>query len=272
MKKKIVSVFLACVLLCMSFALAACSGTSTSGASVNPDLPGEVQNIGKAGVLKVGVKADVPGFGLLNTETNTYEGMEIDLAHKLAKEIFGDESKVTFTAVTADTRGPLLDNGDIDMVIATFTITEARRESWNFSTAYYTDAVGLLVKTDAGYKSLADLDGKTIGVAQSATSRDAIQAAADEIGVSVDFSEFATYPEIKSALDSGRVDVFSVDKSILRGYLDASTEILPDEFSPQQYGVATKLGNKELATWVDGLVSTWLGDGTIQALCDTYKI
>jgi putative glutamine transport system substrate-binding protein len=232
----------------------------------------DVDAIKARGVLRVGVKSDVPNFGLLNTSTNEYEGFEIELARLLAQEIVGDPAKVEFTAVTAKTRGPLLDNGEIDMVIATFTITEERKLTYNFSTPYYTDAVGMLVKKSAGYKGLADLDGKTIGVAQSATSKDAIDAAAKEIGVTLKFSEFATYPEIKAALDSGRVDVFSVDGSILSGYLDDTTEILPDRFSPQEYGVATKLANKGLAAFVDGKVVGWLADGTISGLVGQFGL
>jgi putative glutamine transport system substrate-binding protein len=228
--------------------------------------------IKKAGVLKVGVKSDVPGFGFLNTSTNEYEGLEIEIAKLLAGEILGDPGKIKFEPVTAKTRGPLLDNGELDMIIATFTITDERRLTYNFSTPYYTDAVGMLVKKASGIASLADLNGKTVGVAQSATSKDAIDAAAKAIGVTLNFAEFATYPEIKAALDSGRVDVFSVDKSILNGYLDAETTILPDEFSPQPYGVATKLSNKELADYVDGLIKKWLNDGTISALINQFHL
>jgi putative glutamine transport system substrate-binding protein len=224
------------------------------------------------GVLKVGVKSDVPGFGYYNTSTNAYEGMEIEIAKLLANEILGDPSNVRFEPVTAKTRGPLLDNGELDMIIATFTITDERKLTYNFSTPYYTDAVGMLVKKSSGIGSLADLDGKTIGVAQSATSKDAIDAAAKAIGVTLKFSEFATYPEIKAALDSGRVDVFSVDKSILNGYLDAETTILPDEFSPQPYGVATKLSNKDLAGYVDELIKKWLNDGTIANLVKKFNL
>jgi len=231
-----------------------------------------IDAIKRAGVLKVGVKADVPGFGWQNPETGQFEGMEIDLAKLLADEILGDSSKVKLQAVTAKTRGPLLDNGELDMVIATFTITDERKLTYNFSTPYYTDAVGMLVKKSSGIKSLADLNGKTIGVAQSATSKEAIQTAAEALGVTLKFAEFATYPEIKAALDSGRVDVFSVDKSILNGYLDDTTEILPDEFSPQSYGVATKLSNKELANFVDACINKWFDDGTIDGLIKKYKL
>jgi putative glutamine transport system substrate-binding protein len=228
--------------------------------------------IKNAGVLKVGVKSDVPKFGLLNTATNQYEGFEIELAKLVAKDLLGDASKVAFTPVTAKTRGPLLDNGELDLIAATFTITEERKLSYNFTTPYYTDAVGMLVKKAAGINSLADCGGKTIGVAQSATSKEAIQKAADELGVKISFLEFATYPEIKAALDSGRVDIFSVDKSILNGYLDSSTIILGDSFSPQNYGITSKLANTDLASYVDGLVQKWLADGTIPSLIKQFEL
>jgi putative glutamine transport system substrate-binding protein len=256
--------------------LAAAAGAVFAGGNKeearSPQAAGQLDKIRNAGVLKVGVKSDVPNFGLLNTASNTYEGFEIDLARLIAKEILGDPSKTAFTTVTAATRGPLLDNGDIDLVIATFTITEERKLTYNFSTSYYTDAVGLLVKKDSGINGVAGLDGKTVGVAQSATSRKALEAAASTAGAAVKFAEFATYPEIKAALDSGRVDAFSVDKSILRGYLDSETVLLDDAFSPQDYGIASKFDNKELAAYIDGLIQKWLGDGTIKLLTGKYNI
>jgi len=233
------------------------------------DLPAEVEEIRERGVLRVGVKSDVPGFGLLNPETNEYEGLEIDMAHALAKRIIGDASKVEFTPVTADTRGTLLDNGQIDMVIATFTIKPDRLEQWNFSDPYYRDAVGLLVNADSGIAGLGDLDGKKIGVALSATSREAVEEAGEAEGWSFGFVEMASYPEISTALASGAVDAFSVDKSILRGYLNADRVLLDDEFSPQDYGVATKLSNTDLAEYVnnfikklqtDGFMDTWIAE------------
>ena len=103
------------------------------------------------------------------------------------------------------------------------------------------------------------------------TSMEALIAAAAENGVTLtkeaNFSEYATYPEIKTALDAGRVDAFCVDGSILSGYLDDTVEILDSiRFSPQEYGIATKLDNTGLAEYLDGLIVTWLGDGTIDQL------
>ena len=168
-----------------SSAPASSEASSSEAASGGPAL----DKIKTAGVLKVGVKVDVPNFGLKNTSTGEVEGFEIDLAKRIAKDLLGDETKLETQAVTAKTRGPLLDTGELDLVIATFTITEERKLTYNFSQPYYTDAVKLMVKKDAGITGLKDLDGKTIGVAQSATSMQAIQAAADELGVKIKFDE-----------------------------------------------------------------------------------
>lgn len=127
------------------------------------------------------------------------------------------------------------------------------------------------MKNDSGITDFATLEGKLIGVATGSTSMDALIAAAAENGVELtksgNFSEFATYPEIKTALDAGRVDAFCVDGSILSGYLDDTVHILDTvRFSPQEYGIATMKGNTGLAEYLDGLVNTWLEDGTIDQM------
>lgn len=275
MKKSALLLALALVLAFGAFALTGCGAkeepadTDTESTST---LPADVQAIKDAGVLRVGVKADVPNFGLQDAATGEFSGMEIDLAKAIAKSIIGDENAVEFTAVTAKTRGPLLDSGQIDLVIATFTIKPDRLEQWNFTNPYYQDEVGLLVKKASGIASLADLNGKTVGVAQGATSKDAVQAEADKLGIKVNFLEFATYPEINAALESGRVDAFSVDKSILSGYVTDTSVILPDGFSPQDYGIASKKGTDGLTTYLNDMLSTMGTDGTMAALLEKWGL
>lgn len=260
-------------LLLMGTFLSGCGTTSptTAGADTS-GVAKDVQVIKDRGVLKVGVKVDVPKFGYKDPKTGKIDGFEIDLARDMAQKILGNPTKLELAAVTAKTRGPLLDSGDVDMDISTFTITDERKKSYNFSDPYFTDGVGLLVKKASGYKSLKDLNGKKVGVAQSSTSKQAVQAEAQKVGVQVSFQEFATYPEIKAALDSGRVDAFSVDRSILFGYLDDSTEILPDKFSPQEYGVATKKGNDGLAKLVNDTVNELKTSGELDKLIKKWGL
>lgn len=255
--------------------LAGCGTTApapSGGNSAATGVSADVKAIKDRGVLKVGVKVDVPKFGYKDPKTSQIDGFEIDLARAMAKKIVGDPTKIELAAVTAKTRGPLLDSGDVDMDISTFTITEERKKSYNFSDPYYTDGVGLLVKKAAGYTSLKDLNGKKIGVAQSATSKKAVEEEAAKVGAKVTFQEFATYPEIKAALDSGRVDAFSVDRSILYGYVDDSTVVLPDKFSPQEYGIATKKGNEGLAKLVNDTVNELKKSGDIDKLIQKWGL
>ncbi|ARJ56197.1 transporter substrate-binding domain-containing protein [Campylobacter cuniculorum] len=208
------------------------------------------------GTLVVGVKNDIPHYALLDQATGEIKGFEVDIAKLLAKSILGDENKIKLVPVNAKTRGPLLDNGTVDVVIATFTITPERKRIYNFSEPYYQDSVGLLVLKEKNYKSLADMQGATIGVAQAATTKKIIDEEAKKLNIKVKFSEFPDYPSIKAALDSKRVDAFSVDKSILLGYVDDKSEILADSFAPQEYGIVSKKGDEKFAKYIDEFVKT----------------
>lgn len=254
-----------------------CGGAQSTSTSSNSSSTGsseakEIQAIKDRGVLKVGVKVDVPKYGYKNPQTGQVEGLEIDISKAVAKKILGDENKVEFQGVTAKTRGPLLDNGEIDMVAATFTITDERKKSYNFSDPYIKDGVGLLVKKSLGASSLKDLNGKTIGVAQSSTTKDALQKEAESQGITLKFSELAGYPELKAALDSGRVDCFAVDASILNGYVDDSTVILDDRYDPQEYGIASKKDNTELAKVINEVIDDMKSSGELDKLIAKWDI
>lgn len=229
------------------FGLSSCS--DEGGANQN-----SIDSIKKRGVLIVGVKDDVPHLGLLNHKNEKIEGYEIDISKALAKEILGDEGKLKLVTVNYKSRQPLLENGSVDLVIATFSITEEREKLLHFSKPYYVDSVGFLVLKEKGYKSIADMDGARIGVAQSSTTREVITTVAKNVGIEVKFSEFPEFHDIKVALDSDKIDAFCVDKSILLGYVDSKSEILPDSFEPQRYGIASKKSNTSLANFVDEFV------------------
>src|SRR6516225_171146 len=130
------------------------------------------------GMLNVGVKSDVLGFAYLNPKTEQYEGYEVDIARELAKRLLGDPAKVSFTAVTPGTRGALLDSGEVDMLLATFSITPERKIVFDFSPPYYTDGVALLVPKMSGIKGLSDLNNKPIGIAKDTDTASALMAKA----------------------------------------------------------------------------------------------
>ena len=258
----------------------ASSAASGSAAASSGAVSADVQAIIDRGVLKVGVKNAVKGFSFQDTLTGEYTGLEDSLAEMIAEHLGVD---VEFTTVTAATRGELLDSGDIDCVLATFTITEERRKGWDFSTPYYTDYVSVLVEDSSGIKALADLKDKVVGVSSGSTSaRALVQEMIDEgvitgEGFSADtfnadtwkdgisFRQYDDYPAISTALSAGEVNGFCVDKSILAIYKTDGRSYIDAEFSPQEYGVATKKGSG-FSALCDELVTGWLSDGTIDGL------
>ena len=261
---------------------AADSGSDAADAdSGSGDVPADVQAVIDAGVLKVGVKTDVPNFSLLNTATNEYEGYEVDLAYEMAGAIFGctaeeakEQNLIEFQGVTAKTRGPLIENGELDMVIATFTINEERKELYNFTTPYYVDAVGLLVLNDSGINSINDLDGKVIGVAQGSNSEESFKTYVAEEGIDVEpvFETFEGYPALATALAAKNIDVFSVDRAILSGYKDDTNKILDDRYAEQEYGAVTSLEDEGLTALAEEVVTGLIESGKLDEMQTEWGI
>lgn len=250
---------------------------ATATEATTEEVSADVQEIIDRGVLRVGVKNAVIGFGYQDTLSGEYSGMEISIAEKIADYLGVD---IEFTAVTAATRTELLDSGDIDCVLATFTITDERKESWDFSTPYFTDHVTVLVENASGITSLADLVDKKVGVSSGSTSAKSLVTAMIDAGVisgdnfnadtfdpatwteGVSFQQYDDYPTISTGLSAGEVDAFCVDKSILAIYNTESRSYIEEEFAPQDYGVATKKGSG-LSSVIEELIQEWLDDGTI---------
>ncbi len=283
MKLKRIFAAFAAAAVCM-VGLTACSPSEQSGGSSG----NSGANSDK--VLKVGVKDSVIGFGYKDPLSGEYSGMEIELAKKLADEL--GYKDVEFTTVTAATRTELLDSGDLDCVLATFTITEERKKSWDFSTPYYTDAITVLVETADGITNIDGLVGKKIGVSTGSNSAYNLAKAMGEKGLLGDykvpessadfdissfnqagmtFEQFGDYPAISNAMAAGTVDAFCVDKSILANFKTDDRSYIEDTFAPQDYGVATRKGS-ELSAPIEELITKWLSDGTVDGLISEFKL
>lgn len=262
--------------------LAGCSGGDSGSGSASGDGASKLQAIKDRGVLNCGVKADVLGYGYLNTETNEYEGLEIDLCYQIAAAVLEttyEEAKeqglCEFTTVTPSTRGTLIDSGQLDIVAATYTITPEREEDWDFSTPYRTDSVGIMVKSANGWTSMEDLDGQTIGVSTGSTTQQLVEQMIKDNGFNCtpSFTEYQSYPEIKDALDAGMVQAFAMDRSTLNTYMDDTVELLQPEieFGTQDYGVATQKGC-DLSEVVDDTVNELLESGWIDEEIETWGL
>ncbi|BDG43746.1 glutamate ABC transporter substrate-binding protein [Saccharococcus caldoxylosilyticus] len=243
---------LALIALLSITALAGCSSESSTsnkgdGAKSTETSAGTntLEKIKKRGKLIVGVKYDLNLFGLKNPETGKVEGFDIDIAKGLAKKILGDENKIELKEVTSKTRIPMLNNGEIDAIIATMTITEERKKEVDFSDVYFMAGQSLLVKKDSKINSVKDLKkGMTVLTAKGSTSAQNIRKAAPQVNV----LEFENYAEAFTALKAGQGDALTTDNALLLGMAkqDPNYRVLDETFTEEPYGIAVRKGDKEL--------------------------
>jgi putative glutamine transport system substrate-binding protein len=254
---KKLAMLLACMVAIVTV-LGACSvtkPTSSSTASSNALL----DQIKERDKLIVGVKYDTKLFGLKNPSTGDVEGFDIDVAHALAKSILGDASKVEFKEVTSKTRIPMLNNGDIDMVIATMTITDERKKEVDFSDVYFQAGQSLLVKKGSPIKGIEDVTADTTVLAsKGATSIKNIEEKVPGVKV----LEFDNYQDAFNALKAGKGDALTTDDAILYGMSaqDPGYEVVGKPFTDEPYGIAVKKGETKVVEAINKALTDMKAD------------
>ncbi|WP_342047303.1 glutamate ABC transporter substrate-binding protein [Bacillus sp. OTU530] len=267
---KLKNFFLFTILSCLLIALVGCgSAKETSTKETSNEAQNALEKIKKRDKLIVGVKYDTNLFGLKNPSTGKVEGFDIDIAKALAKKILGDESKVELKEVTSKTRIPMLKNGDIDMIIATMTITEERKQEVDFSDVYFKAGQALLVKKGSNIKGIDDIKkGTTVLAVKGSTSAVNIRQKAPEATV----LEFENYSEAFQALKAGQGDALTTDNSILLGMQkqDPNYVIAGDIFTDEPYGIAVKKGETELLQAVNDFLKEYNASGEYDKLYEKW--
>ncbi|MBY0146432.1 transporter substrate-binding domain-containing protein [Neobacillus niacini] len=245
--------------------LAGCGGDKTSTDS-SKDVLAQIKEDKK---VVFGVKHDTRLFGLKNPSTGEVEGFDIDLSKALAEEIFGKDVKSEFVEVTSKTRVGLLNNGKVDAVVATMTITEERKKEVDFTDVYFDAGQSLLVKKGSKIQSIDDLkkDTKVLAV-KGSTSSINIREKAPETTV----LEFENYAEAFTALKAGKGDALTTDDSILYGMAeeDPSFELVGGTFTEEPYGIAVKKGNTELVDELNKALKSLKDSGKYDEIKDKW--
>jgi polar amino acid transport system substrate-binding protein len=224
-----------------------------------------VQRIKARGKLIVGVAQDGYLTGYLDA-TGSESGFDIDIARQVEKALFGtdDAAHIQYKAVTNAQRITDLQNGVVDLVVDTFTITCDRAKLVDFSTEYYEGSQRLLVLADSGYKSLADLGGKTVCAQTDSTSIAAIAAYKSHpipYGVK-------NLSDCLVALQQNQVDAISTDDTILAGLgkQDQNTRVVGTAIEGEPYGIAVANANPDLTRYVNAVLEQIRSDGTWSAI------
>ena len=225
--------------------------------------------IKKRGYLKIGVKYDNPSFGYLTPGQSEPTGFEIDLAHEITKRILGDPSKVQFAQVITSNRIPMVQNGDIDMFIATATITAPRMQQIAFSNVYYSAGQSLLVKTDSPIKSYHDLAGKNVCTAKGSTPEQTIH----QLVPTANVQTFDGYTPCYQALLDGRTDAITTDNTILVGFHNQApkdVKLVGGLFTFEPYGIGIAKGNDTLLKAVNDALVSIGNDGTFAKIHEKW--
>jgi ABC-type amino acid transport substrate-binding protein len=258
-------------------ALAACgtSGAGTGGSpGAVPTYPAgsQMAKIVQRGKLIAGVKQDQPLFGYLNPRTNKLEGFDVDMVKEIARALFNDpsESRLELKPVTSAQRIPALQEGQVDIIAATMTINDERKQQIDFSDVYYLAGQSLLVKKDSPITRVQDLDKaeRSACSAQGSTSEQNLTKFAPNAQKVL----FAGYAECVTALQQGRVDAVTTDDIILAGYVtqDPNLKLTGGQFTQEPYGLGIAKSSTGFLDFTNGVLRTIKSNGRWKAIYNTW--
>ena len=245
-------------LLCTVFLLCGCS-------KKEEQQPDKLSAIKERGHLIVGVKYDTKPFGFVDKD-NVLKGYDVDLARALAGKICGNEKNVVFKQVSPSNRISKLNSGEVDILIATMTITPQREEVVRFSKPYYTVGQAIMVPKGSPIETIANLNGKRTIVVLGTTGEKNLRRFAPEARV----LGYRTYEQAFQALKEKRAMAFTSDDTILSGFAQDYPEfiILPQRYTKEGYAIAMQKGEStdSLALDINHILEEMTRDGTLVAL------
>ena len=258
--KRIIALFVLVIMFC-----------TACGNKQNMPVTNDLNEIIKRDVLTVGVRTDTYPFGYLDKK-GAHTGYDPALARLIAKGILGSEKKVKFVTVNASDRMMKLYSGDVDMIIATMSVTPKRREILDFSNSYYTAGQALLVKKGSKIRKLQDLSKKRAIIVFGSTGETSIRAAVPGIGL----IGYKTYPEAVRALKQGKAEAIVSDDTILLGIAlqDNSLELLPKKYSQEPYAIAFRKGpeSDDVIKAVNFVIENETRNGRLKQIQKTFGI
>lgn len=221
----------------------------------------------EAGKIRIGIKFDQPGLGF--KKSGTYVGFDVDVAKYIAKSLGYSEDQIIWKEAPSKQREAMLQNGDVDMILATYSITDDRKRVVSFAGPYFVAGQDLLVrKGETGINGPQDLNGKRLCSASGTTSAVTVK---ERFASKVQLMEQPGFAECATALLSGIVDAVTTDDIILAGLASASRgrlRVVGKPFTVERYGVGIKKGNTKLASQINNAITQMIQDGSWKRAID----
>ena len=258
----------------LGLTLAACSSEAGSQAADQAEDTAEVQEdvsfdpgttmaeLNEAGSITIGTKFDQPGFGLLNPQTSSPEGFDVEVAKIVAAELGIAEDGITWTETVSANREPFIQNGQVDMVVATYTINDARKQVVDFAGPYYIAGQDIMVASGnpEGIAGPEDLAGKTVCSVEGSTPAQRIRDEYPE----AQLTTYDVYSKCADDLRNGNVQAVTTDNVILTGLVagsDGAFELVGNPFTEEPYGIGLALGDTEFRNWINDTLEAAYEDG-----------
>jgi glutamate transport system substrate-binding protein len=252
----------AALIAASSLVLAACGGGESESAPEPPveenaefDEGTTMAEIVEAGEIRVGTKYDQPGFGLENLE-GELEGFDVEIAKIIAGALGLTEEEITFSEATSAVREEVLEGDEVDMVVATYTINDERKERITFAGPYYVAGQQIMVAADneeiTGPEAFTENpELKVCSVTGSTPSENIREYLANEQDQLVLFDE---YSQCEESLGNGQVDAVTTDNVILLGFVsesDGAYKLVGEQFTEEPYGIGIAKGDVEFCEFIN---------------------
>jgi glutamate transport system substrate-binding protein len=216
-----------------------------------------------AGKITVGTKFDQPGFGLLNPQTKQPEGFDVEVAKIIAGKLGIPADKITWTETVSANREPFIQNGSVDIVVATYTINDKRKAVVDFAGPYYEAGQDIMVAkgNPEKIKGPDDLAGKTVCSVEGSTPAQNIRDNYPQAKLTT----YDVYSKCADDLRNGNVQAVTTDNVILTGLVAGGAgafELVGNPFTKEPYGIGLKKGDNDFRSFINDTLQKSFDDGT----------
>lgn len=252
-----------------ALALAACSsgeGEPEESGSAGGGEMGEFAEgstmaaLADAGSITIGTKFDQPLFGLL-APSGAPEGFDVEIGKIIASELGIDEGSIEWVETVSANREPFIQDGTVDLVVATYTINDDRKELVSFAGPYYNAGQALMVMSDTtDITGPDDLAGKNVCSVEGSTPAENIATNYPDANLQL----FGAYTDCLEPLRNGQVDVVTTDNVILAGYVaesDGEFMVVGEPFTEEPYGIGLAREDTEFRMWINDVLEEIFEDG-----------
>ncbi|SET18286.1 glutamate ABC transporter substrate-binding protein [Geodermatophilus poikilotrophus] len=224
--------------------------------------------LAEAGTITVGTKFDQPGFGLANPQ-GVPEGFDVEVAKIVAGELGIAPEEIEWKETVSANRESFIQNGDVDVVVATYTINDARKQLIDFAGPYYEAGQDIMVATGnpLAIEGPDDLAGKRVCSVEGSTPAQNIRDNYPEAQLTL----FDVYSKCADALRNGQVDAVTTDNVILTGLVQGGQgafELVGNPFTQEPYGIGLTKGDDEFRGFINDTLEQAFEDGSWAAAWD----